>query len=142
MIVLVIIDLLIAMAVIAWIVFFVIKGSEKKDGMFLEVVFSNSENLKSGGSFEYHGRSYSLGTELKRYRMCISYIVMTEVRGTYLVHEDDFGKMSVITVLVTLFGGWWGFPWGPIRTIETLAKHEGDTITVRQLLFRMENNAG
>ncbi|MBQ5331596.1 MAG: hypothetical protein J6F31_10180 [Oscillospiraceae bacterium] len=137
-----IIDLLIAVAVTAWIVFFVIKGSEKKDRMFLEAVFSNSENLKSGGSFEYKGRSYSLGTELKRYRMCISYIVMTEVRGTDLVHEDDFGKMSVMTVLVTLFGGWWGFPWGPIRTIETLAKHEGETMTVGQLLFRMENNVG
>ena len=131
MIGLLIIDLLIAVAVTAWIVFFVIKGSEKKDRMFLEAVFSNSENLKSGGSLE-----------LKRYRMCISYIVMTEVRGTDLVHEDDFGKMSVMTVLVTLFGGWWGFPWGPIRTIETLAKHEGETMTVGQLLFRMENNVG
>ena len=34
--------------------------------------------------------------------------------------------MSFLFFLVTLFGGWWGFPWGPVRTIESFVINAGD----------------
>lgn len=63
------------------------------------------------------------GAKFVIYRYCISVFVLTMVESTdvYLIRSD---KSRIIKgfpwILLTLFAGWWGIPWGPIRTVQTL----------------------
>ena len=57
------------------------------------------------------------------YQYCISILIMTFKRGSdiYFVKagEGSIGK-GVGFSLLTLLLGWWGIPWGPIYTIQSL----------------------
>jgi hypothetical protein len=63
------------------------------------------------------------GAKFVIYQYCISVIVMTFKRGTdvYFVRA---GHSTVTRGLgwsvLTLLLGWWGIPWGPIYTIQSL----------------------
>ena len=123
--------------VTAWIAYFIIsQETKRRDREFFGFLEQNRADILSGGEVIYNDKAYNIQTKIKRYRMCISFVVMTEARGSYFVHEDDFLKMSVITFLITLFGGWWGLPWGPIRTIETFIKNTDNNIyTIGDILY-------
>jgi hypothetical protein len=63
------------------------------------------------------------GGKFVQYQYCISIVVMTFKRGTdiYFVraHENPVVKGLSWTFL-TLLAGWWGIPFGPIFTIQSL----------------------
>lgn len=54
---------------------------------------------------------------------CISVVVLTFRRGSNIHFikggENAVGK-SVPFILLSLFLGWWGIPWGPIHTIGSI----------------------
>lgn len=60
------------------------------------------------------------GGRFVTYRYCISVIVLTFRRGTE-VHFVRPGESAVMKglpwTLLTLVGGWWGIPFGPIFSI-------------------------
>ena len=62
------------------------------------------------------------------FEYCVSIVVMTfkNPSDVYFVRagESAFGKGFGFT-LVSLLLGWWGFPWGPIYTISSLATNLG-----------------
>jgi len=70
-----------------------------------------------------------LNSELQRggkfvsYQYCISALVVSFKRfsSVYFVRagESNFGKMAGY-LAVSLLLGWWGIPWGPIWTIQSL----------------------
>jgi hypothetical protein len=57
------------------------------------------------------------------YRYCVSAILITLTLNSdiYLIRA---GQSRIVRglpwTLVTLLAGWWGVPWGPIRTIQSL----------------------
>jgi hypothetical protein len=57
------------------------------------------------------------------YQYCISVVVMTFKRGSNIhfvkAGEGSIGKGAGLSAL-TLLLGWWGIPWGPIYTVQTL----------------------
>ena len=57
------------------------------------------------------------------YRYCFSALIVTVMQNTdvYFVRaqESRVGK-AVRWTLLTLVAGWWGIPWGPIRTFQSL----------------------
>ena len=63
------------------------------------------------------------GGKLVIYRYCFSALIVTVMQNTdvYLVraHESRIGRAAP-WVLLTFVTGWWGIPWGPIRTIQSL----------------------
>jgi len=71
-----------------------------------------------------------LTSELRRggkfvmYYYCISLLIITFRRASD-VHFIRAGESSVfrglIWTLLTLVMGWWGIPWGPIYTVQSLA---------------------
>lgn len=69
------------------------------------------------------------------YRYCFSAFVVTVMNGTdiYFVRADQsrVGK-GLPWTLMTLLVGWWGIPWGPIRTIQSVWEnlHGGEDVTV------------
>ena len=71
----------------------------------------------------------SLNVELRRggkfviFLYCISIVFLTFKRssGIYFIRAGDGTlSMSINFTLISLLFGWWGFPWGPIYTIQSL----------------------
>lgn len=63
------------------------------------------------------------GAKLVVYQYCISIVFMTFRRGTdiYLIPAGESAvKKGAPWILLSLVAGWWGIPWGPIWTIQSL----------------------
>jgi hypothetical protein len=63
------------------------------------------------------------GGKFVMYQYCISFVVITFKRWSkvYFTRHDQSAMMQGLPfTLLTLVLGWWGFPWGPIYTIQTL----------------------
>jgi hypothetical protein len=60
------------------------------------------------------------------YQYCISILVMTFKRGSGIKVIEP-GQSAVVPglpyTLVSLVAGWWGIPWGPIYTIQSVFKN-------------------
>lgn len=74
----------------------------------------------NGGSCEFMGFTYTKETRVAHFYCCISVIVITLCRSSAIVPSGRSGTTKLLCILMTLLGGWWGFPWGPIRTIQTI----------------------
>ena len=62
------------------------------------------------------------------FQYCISIVVMTFRRPSdiYLVKAGENAVVKGLPfVLLTLLAGWWGIPWGPIYSIQSLATNLG-----------------
>lgn len=68
-------------------------------------------------------RELNNGAKFVVFQYCISIVIMTFKRGSdiYFVKagESALGH-SIGFSLLTLILGWWGIPWGPIYSIESL----------------------
>jgi hypothetical protein len=63
------------------------------------------------------------GGKFVQYQYCFSVIFMTFKRGTdiYLIRADESRVVKgLVWTLLTGLAGWWGIPWGPIWTIQSL----------------------
>lgn len=63
------------------------------------------------------------GAKFVQYQYCISALVITFKRGTdiCLIRAGESRAMKGLGwTLLTLLAGWWGIPWGPIYTIQSL----------------------
>ena len=59
---------------------------------------------------------------------CISVVILTFKRPSsiYFVRAGETGMgMGIAFTLVSLFFGWWGIPWGPIYTIQSVVLNLG-----------------
>ena len=68
------------------------------------------------------------------YRYCFSALIVTVMQNTEVhfvrAQESRIGK-GLPWTLLTLVVGWWGFPWGPIRTVQSVWTnlHGGQDVT-------------
>jgi hypothetical protein len=63
------------------------------------------------------------GAKFVQYQYCVSVLIMTFKRGTdiYFLRADESPVVKGLTwTLLTLLAGWWGIPWGPIYTVQSL----------------------
>jgi hypothetical protein len=63
------------------------------------------------------------GARFVQYQYCISALVVTFKRGTdvYLIKAGESRAIKgLVWTLLTLVAGWWGIPWGPIYTVQSL----------------------
>ncbi len=68
------------------------------------------------------------GAKFVIFQYCISVIVMTFKRPSniYFIRLGDNAIVKGIGyTLLSLLFGWWGIPWGPIYTIQSLARNLG-----------------
>lgn len=66
------------------------------------------------------------GGKFVQYQYCVSVIFMTFKRGTdiYFVRADQSPVIKgLMWTLLTLLAGWWGIPWGPIWTVQSLYRN-------------------
>jgi hypothetical protein len=63
------------------------------------------------------------GAKLVRYQYCVSLLVITFRRSSevYFIPAGESAiSKGLPWTLVTLVAGWWGIPWGPIFSIQSL----------------------
>ncbi len=69
------------------------------------------------------------------YPYCISLVIVTFKRFSdiYFVRAEEghSGRIALYT-LISLVLGWWGIPWGPIYTIQSIAANFGGGKNVTQ----------
>ena len=75
------------------------------------------------------------GAKFVIYRYCISIIVLTFKRKSdiYFVKAGQNRVFKGLQwTLITFFFGWWGIPWGPIYSVQSLAANLGGGTDVTQ----------
>jgi hypothetical protein len=63
------------------------------------------------------------GAKLVRYQYCVSLLVITFRRSSevYFIPAGESAiSRGLPWTLITLVAGWWGIPWGPIFSIQSL----------------------
>lgn len=63
------------------------------------------------------------GAKLVSYQYCVSLVVITFRRSTniyYVPAGENAVAKGLPWILLSLVAGWWGIPWGPIFTIQSL----------------------
>jgi len=79
------------------------------------------------------------GAKLVMFTYCVSILVMTFKRpsGIYFVRAGHSRIVKGLPFsLVSLLFGWWGFPWGPIYSIESLVRNFGGGMDVTDDVMR------
>lgn len=76
-------------------------------------------------------REVRAGARFVIYHYCISIIILTFKLSSPIYFEPVHGRTSSwrYTIISFLFG-WWGIPWGPIRTVQALNTNFGGGVDV------------
>jgi len=78
------------------------------------------EEIMSGGQLQ---QEIQQGAKFVVYQYCISLLVITFRRSTniyFIRHEENAVVKGLSFTLLSLVLGWWGIPWGPIYTIQSV----------------------
>lgn len=78
------------------------------------------EEIMSGGQLQ---QEIQQGAKFVIYQYCISLLVITFKRSSniyFIRHEENAVVKGISFTLLSLVLGWWGIPWGPIYTIQSL----------------------
>lgn len=88
----------------------------------LGFILTNSERLQNGETLDYLGSPINTETRLVRYRYSFSYVIATSTRssGLCILGSRQARSCRILCILSTLFAGWWGIPWGPVKTIQSV----------------------
>lgn len=68
------------------------------------------------------------GSKFVMYKYCVSVVILTfqQPSGIHLVRAHQSRVVHGLSyTFISLFAGWWGFPWGPIYTIGALFTNLG-----------------
>ncbi len=86
----------------------------------------------------YEGMRIDPRTRITSFTMVFSFLVMTFSVKTryYFADAPDARRGAAVPTIITLLLGWWGFPWGIIRTIQATSRNlaGGEYLTVGDLL--------
>ena len=99
-----------------YVVYLIMQESRKK--AFDRFCLENAEKLLNDEECEFKGKMFKGSNVVVSYQMCISILVLTMTRKTAFYNVDD-ASPAICCTLITALGGWWGFPWGPIRSVQT-----------------------
>lgn len=94
---------------------------DKLNGNFLDWLSKNAITIMSGGSL-YNDVLITSEMQITQYQAALSFLVITvKVPSRFHIvgHESSLGAACLFT-LVSLIFGWWGIPWGPIYTIQSI----------------------
>lgn len=78
------------------------------------------ENIQSGAQLQ---QELQQGGKFVIFQYCISLLVITFKRSSniyFLSHEENAIVKGLPFTLLSLVLGWWGIPWGPIYTVQSI----------------------
>src|SRR5215216_4794960 len=100
------------------------------------------DDIKSGGHLQ---QEINQGGKFVIYQFCISILVITFKRSSniyFISHEQNAVVKSFPYTLLSLILGWWGIPWGPIYTIQSVwVNFKGGKDVTQEVLASMASAA-
>ncbi|MBI2368690.1 MAG: hypothetical protein HYV08_00280, partial [Deltaproteobacteria bacterium] len=105
-------------------VFWFFRSEERRARAFLAWLATHRGALEDGMAM-YEGKRITRETEVVRFQACLSFLVLTiKSPSRYYVKAGDNPFLAGRAYsAVTLLLGWWGIPWGPIYTLQTLVRN-------------------
>jgi len=103
-----------------------------------QVILENKEKLAGNGEVQYKGATITKNTELRRYFWAMSFVLLClKSMSAYYVAPKSPVSFGFKFSLISFIFGWWGIPYGPIWTVESLIKNfkGGEQVFVRDLLI-------
>lgn len=111
---------------------------KKHNKRFTAFLQENYDALLRGCTCEFDGVEYNRETRITRFYCCMSVLFLTYYEQSSYVPTEDSAKTKALCILLSLTGGWWGFPWGPIKTIQAVYKNcTAGSITLYDLCLSM-----
>jgi hypothetical protein len=97
---------------------------ERRALRFHEWLAQNRRAVQSGFG-DYHGTHVTPDTTLTQFRFCASAIWVTETvpTGYFIRGHHNTSVAALFFSLLSLLAGWWGLPWGLIRTPQTIFRN-------------------
>jgi hypothetical protein len=99
------------------------------------------EDIKSGGHLQ---QEIQQGGKFVMYQYCISLLIITFKRSSniyFISHESSPVLKGLPFTLLSLVLGWWGIPWGPIYTIQSIwVNFKGGKDVTKEVLASMMSN--
>ncbi len=123
-------------------IFFVASSrAAKRTARFEQWLQLNAESVIQHGA-TYEGAEINRHTEVRRFLVALSVIVASFKIPTrhHIAGLDNFAHKQIQYSLATLVCGWWGVPWGPVYTVQSLAKNVsgGYIMTIEEYLAELQ----
>lgn len=100
------------------------------------------EDIKSGGQLQ---AEIHQGGKFVMYQYCISILILTFKRSSniyFISHDQSPVVKGLPFTLLSLVLGWWGIPWGPIYTIQSVwVNFKGGKDVTQEVLASMMSAA-
>ena len=100
------------------------------------------EDIQSSGHLQ---AEINQGGKFVIYQFCISILVMTFKRSSnvyFITHDQNAVMKGLPFTLLSLMFGWWGIPWGPIYTIQSVVVNfQGGKVVTNEVLASMASTA-
>ncbi len=100
------------------------------------------DDIKSGGHLQ---QEINQGGKFVAYQFCVSILVITFKRSSniyFISHEQNAVVKGLPYTLLSLVLGWWGIPWGPIYTIQSVwVNFKGGKDVTQEILVSMASAA-
>lgn len=117
---------------------------EKKSNGFILWLINNVNSVKSGTAV-YEGKQITTTTKVVRFQACLSFIFFTTRSPSrfFIKGQDSILLAGLAYTFVTLLLGWWGIPWGPIYTVQTIYRNlrGGQKQTIGDLMNNIEKTS-
>ena len=125
--------------------FFFDRYQERALKNFLIWLIENKERLKNNKRevLMWNNIPVKYDSEITQYYFCVSFLIATFKQPTGFLFDDSSNKLfaNFVTTTLTLVMGWWGFPWGPIYTVQTIFRNlrGGTKTSIGLLISELEN---
>jgi hypothetical protein len=98
------------------------------------------EDIQSSGQLQ---QELQQGGKFVMYQYCISLLIITFKRSSniyFLRHEENAVVKGLPFTLLSFVLGWWGIPWGPIYTIQSIwVNFKGGKDVTNEVLVSMRS---
>ena len=125
--------------------YFFERDQKSQVSSFLIWLMDNKEGLKNDKTktLMWNNVPVKYDSYVTQYQICTSFLFVTfkEPTGYILDRSSNKFYVNFIATTVTVFMGWWGIPWGPIYTIQTIFRNLGGGVkkSIEELITELEN---
>ena len=120
-----------------------LKREEGKSNEFISWITYNRDKIIREGAV-YQDILIDEHTQITQFQICLSFLIFTTKVPTrfYIKDHDNTIFVSLFCTFLSLIGGWWGLPWGPIYTVQVVFKNitGGKKRTIANFFNNIDNN--
>ena len=111
--------------------FFLVRSHRRGEQHFDAWIATHSVEIQRGGA-SIGSVLVTPDTLLAQYQAVFSFLIVTFKFPTrvYLVEHERTWLAAAACSAVSLIFGWWGLPWGPIYTVQVVAKNLGGGLRI------------